>query len=168
MLERLVAYLEVDLAGPTPLACQTLDWNEIRQCAANQLISFGPHSITHPALPMTSDMQASSEIIGSWNRLKAEILSPIPVFCYPFGAYSAREISILATSEMVGAITTEQRYARPSPFSSGDGPGKYSVPRFAYPADDLGFQQIASGLERVKLGMRYGRDGWSVHPRTID
>jgi peptidoglycan/xylan/chitin deacetylase (PgdA/CDA1 family) len=160
LLDRLGTQLEVDQSGPPPDFFRTLTWDEIRRCSKSGLVSFGPHSITHPALPMVSDEQARREIIGSWERLKTECPSGLPIFCYPFGLFSDREIEIVRESNMVGAVTMQPRYAHRDPFADAHASSRYSVPRFAFPREWLGFMQVAIGVERLKLALRKGADGW--------
>ena len=164
LLARLAAVLEVD-ASAAPPSCAAMTWQDIRACAATGLITFGPHTITHPALPMTSAAQAKREIVGSWTRLQQMCTATLPIFCYPFGAYSAREIEIVRGSGLLGALTTEPRYAPHAPFALTHELERFTVPRFGYPDDPMQFLQIALGVERVKMALRHGRDGWRTHPR---
>ncbi len=162
--DELSALLDVTLPPVAPDYCTPMTWPEIRACAAGGVANFGPHTITHAALPMTLDAQAKQEIVGSWARLREECPAALPVFCYPFGAYSDREIGILRATDMVGALTTEPAYSSRAPFSDKRGRGQFEVPRFGYPDDSLGFRQIVIGLERVKMALRGGRSGWQSLP----
>ena len=156
--------LDVALPSAPPPSCETMSWDAIRSCAAGGIATFGPHTITHASLPMTSDTQAKHEIEGSWARIRQECPGAVPVFCYPFGAYSHRDVDILLGTDMVGALTTEPAYATRAPFSGSGGRGQFEVPRFGYPDEVLDFRQLATGLERVKMAIKGGRAGWTAKP----
>lgn len=156
--------LEVELPATRPPRYATMTWSQIRECAAGGLANFGPHTISHASLPMTSDAQARQEIVGSWARLREQCPSATPVFCYPFGAYTDREVGILRETDMVGALTTEPAYASRTPFSEAGNSGRFEVPRFGYPNDVMDFRQLAIGVERVKMAVRNGRAGWQARP----
>lgn len=160
MLEELTVALDVGLSPIPPAAFTTMSWEQIRACAKGGIVNFGPHTITHASLPMTTDSQAKDEILGSWRRLREECPAALPVFCYPFGAYSSREIELLRGTDMVGALTTEPCYSSRAPFSSARMDRQFAVPRFGYPEEPLNFRQIAIGLERVKMAWTHGRAGW--------
>ena len=117
--------------------------------------------MTHPILPQASDAQSSREILGSWERLRAMCPAASPVFCYPNGAYSAREVTTLLASGLIGALTSEFRYASRHAFSASDARRRFTVPRVAS-HDEHRHCAVVNGIERAKLGIRRGGAGWTT------
>jgi peptidoglycan/xylan/chitin deacetylase (PgdA/CDA1 family) len=140
---------------------ETMTWDDVKRCAATGLVSFGPHSVTHPPLDTIDAEHSRHEINASWARLNEAGAGVVPIFCYPFGAYGAREVETLSKSGMIGAVTTEYRYADPQPFNRRHGDRRYTVARIAYEEAELPFLQAATGVERIKLGLRNGAKGWT-------
>ncbi len=156
------AALGVDVPPtPTP-AYSTITWDDVKRCADTGLVTFGPHSMTHPPLDTISIDESRHEINGSWKRLNEAGAGVVPIFCYPFGAYGPREVEILAHSGMTGAVTTEYRYADARPFDAQHGDRRYTVPRISYDEGEFPFLQAVNGVERLKLGLRKGAKGWSA------
>ena len=93
ILSRLDVLLDVEIPLVPPRLYSTMSWEELRRFPAGGLVSFGPHTMTHPILPQATDAQSSREILESWARLRDECPAATPVFCYPNGAYSAREVT---------------------------------------------------------------------------
>ncbi|HEY4130220.1 MAG TPA: polysaccharide deacetylase family protein [Gemmatimonadaceae bacterium] len=160
-LSRVGPALGVEIPRVPTDAYATMTWDDVKRCAAGGLVTFAPHSMTHPPLDTISAEHSRAEIEGSWARLKAAGAGVVPIFCYPFGAYGLREVEILARSEMVGAVTTEYRYAGPRPFDQSHGNRRFTVPRISYDESESTFLQAVIGLERLKLGLRKGAKGWS-------
>jgi len=65
--------------------------DEVRKMA-RQGVTFGPHTVTHPILPLTPPGICQWEIEESSRRLRLETSSTIPVFCYPAGHAGRREL----------------------------------------------------------------------------
>jgi peptidoglycan/xylan/chitin deacetylase (PgdA/CDA1 family)/2-polyprenyl-3-methyl-5-hydroxy-6-metoxy-1,4-benzoquinol methylase len=61
-----------------------LDWNEIRQLAADG-IEFGAHSMTHPPMTALSNAEVLSEAAQSKAILERELGRPVTAFAYPYG-----------------------------------------------------------------------------------
>lgn len=162
VIVRVADMLEVAPPPLPPASYASMSWDDVRRVVRTGLVTVGPHSVTHPSLPSLSDATSRHEILDSWRRLKEVIPAALPVFCYPFGAYTAREVEILAASDMQGAVTTEFRYSRLGAFAPSAGPRRFTTPRVGYDDDRLQFLQTVSGLERIKLGVRLGQRGWGT------
>jgi hypothetical protein len=115
-------------------------------------------------LPQVSDAEAEREILESWRVLRANCTATVPVFCYPNGAYTEREVSILARSDLAAALTTKPRYAARSLFGAAAGHERFRISRFAYTENRPRLRAMLTGFERVNMAIQDGRDGW----RTID
>jgi len=147
--------LEVDLPTTAPARYAAMTWDDVRRCERAGA-SFGPHSATHPILSQVSDGAAAFEIGESWSRLTAETTAPVPVFCYPNGSaftYGARELGILRSIGLQGAVTTDDGYVTAADFGATPD-ARFTVPRYEYYDDLPHFAQIVSGVERIKSVVR--------------
>jgi peptidoglycan/xylan/chitin deacetylase (PgdA/CDA1 family) len=159
-LRDLATRLEVDVPERATAEFAPMSWNDVRTCAQRGF-TFGPHTMTHPMLTRVSDDQARGEILQSWDRVRAECGdAAVPVFCYPNGAYTAREVGILRNSGLAAAVTTTHHYASNRPVSEWSGDERFQTPRFGYREERERFVQVVSGLERLKMAVRHGRRGW--------
>ena len=161
-LSEMLDGLAVDLPPTPPRRYAAMTWDDARRCGRTGLVTIGPHSVTHPVLSAMGGEEARGEIIGSWSRLQNADVPTVPVFVYPFGAYSSREVDVLASTSLCGALTTEHRYARPDVFDARYGRRRFAVSRLTYEEQRLGFLQATTGIERIKLGIRRGRPGWQT------
>ena len=82
-----------------------LSWDELRHLA-EEGVTLGAHSQTHPILTQLSVEQAREEIVGSQLDLQREIGHVLPVFCYPDGAHDEAVVNVLAEERFVLAFTT--------------------------------------------------------------
>jgi peptidoglycan/xylan/chitin deacetylase (PgdA/CDA1 family) len=160
-LVEIVRALEVEVPPVPSRRYSALAWPDIRRLASSGLVTFGPHAVTHPPLPTVSADVSRREITESWRRLREAGAGCVPVFCFPFGMYGAREVESLSGSGMSGAVTTEFRYARPDAMAAGNGARRFTVPRISYDEERFQFLQVVTGVERLKLAARQGRGGWS-------
>lgn len=143
----------VDLPGTAPSAYAALRWVDLRN-AAGRGVSVGPHSVTHPILSACTDTQADWEIRESWARVRSQVRSAVPVFCYPNGdslSFGDREVQALQRAGLELGVSSMPGYAASADLSRSAGPARrYTVPRFACPSDLDGFVQIVSGIELFK------------------
>jgi peptidoglycan/xylan/chitin deacetylase (PgdA/CDA1 family) len=136
-----------------------LTWNEVRDLG-EMGITFGSHSVSHGNSGFWSDEEFAEEVTKSWDRIRAETGSGIPVFCYPYGGLpnsKVQAIRILENAEMIGAFTTGPDYASGSSIKRDP----YFISRFSWPENRLDLRQISSGIERAKafLSRRwFGKD----------
>ena len=104
------------LAGIDPYApCRELvmTWDELREIAADPLVTVGAHSVSHLALAQLDGEDARSEIARSVARIERELGRPCRHFCYPYGnAASAgpREFEIASGLGLATAVTTRKGF----------------------------------------------------------
>jgi peptidoglycan/xylan/chitin deacetylase (PgdA/CDA1 family) len=156
-IESLALALEVDLPESAPHNYAPMTWSDLRASEARGM-TFAPHTITHPILSRTSDSQAEREIAGSWARLREEATAPVPIFCYPNGQpsdFGEREINIIRSAGLRGAVVGEPGYARVATFRAAPN-NPFRVRRFAYPEDFIDVLQVVTGFERLKQTIRPG------------
>lgn len=160
-LAALAERVGVDLPTAPPARHAAMSWADVRKCASTG-VTFGPHTVTHPMLSQITDSQAEWEILESWRRLRAECDATVPVFCYPNGVYSPRDVGILRHTDLVAAVTTKPHYASRRVSLASAAEGRFHLPRFAYPTDHAQFVAIVTGLDRVNSFVREGRAGWNT------
>jgi peptidoglycan/xylan/chitin deacetylase (PgdA/CDA1 family) len=131
----------------------------VRRCAKGG-VAFGPHTVTHPMLSQISESEAEWEISQSWKRLRAESDAAVPVFCYPSGVFSARDVNILRRNDLVAAVTTRPSYASRQLGNAAGSEARFHLPRFNYANDEAEFVSVVTGLDRVNSYLKQGRAGW--------
>ncbi len=145
--------VEVPAAPTAPYA--PMSWNQVRQCEKTGM-TFGPHTVTHPVLSRSTTDVAVREITESWARLRTEVRSPVPVFCYPYGwweDFGDREVAVLRRLGFLGALTAEPGYANALSFRSKED-DRFKVRRFGFPDELPHMIQYVSGVERFKRLLR--------------
>ena len=99
----------VDIYAP----CRDLvmTWGELRELAADPLVTIGAHSVRHMALAKLAPDEARNEIRDSVARVAHELGRPCRHFCYPYGnANSAgeREFAMAEELGLLTAVTTRK------------------------------------------------------------
>jgi len=147
-IARAARQLGVAIPRQAPSEYRPLSWEQARS-ATQRGVTVGPHTHTHPLLPNISAQQAKAEILKSWQRLNQELADPLPIFAFPGGAFTARDVAITKRCGMRAALTTA-----PGHVAGGDLDDPYRLPRFDLPADELTLMQIVSGLQAAKHRVR--------------
>jgi peptidoglycan/xylan/chitin deacetylase (PgdA/CDA1 family) len=154
-IDGLAENAEVQVPASPPLRYAPLTWEQVRQCEKLGL-TFGPHTVTHPILANASPEQSDCEIKESWRRLKEEVKSPVPIFCYPNGRaqdFGDREFCSIEAAGLRGAVTGIAGYAGGTDFRSSRN-GRHLVRRFGLPCTMVDLKQYVYGLERLKQIVR--------------
>jgi peptidoglycan/xylan/chitin deacetylase (PgdA/CDA1 family) len=89
-----------------------LNWKEVREMSKNG-ISFGGHTVSHPALSKIPLQEARREIIESKETIEEHIQKPVQTFAFPFGKkedYSTAVIDILKQIGFEYACSTNRGY----------------------------------------------------------
>jgi peptidoglycan/xylan/chitin deacetylase (PgdA/CDA1 family) len=102
LVDLLCQRLEVADDGSAPV----LGWSELRSLAAAG-VTLVAHTRRHPALTQVDDETVGSEVAGSFDDLERETGQKLPVFCYPYGLYNDRVVSILRDLHVELAFTCE-------------------------------------------------------------
>jgi peptidoglycan/xylan/chitin deacetylase (PgdA/CDA1 family) len=143
-LRSVIAGLARD-AGIDPLATVDrlcLDWDGIRELAADPLITIGAHTMTHPMLAKHDDATARAEVEQSRAVIEREIGRAVRHLAYPVGdptSAGPREFTVAADLRFATAVTTRpgmlfaehSRYLTALPRLSVNGnfqdPGQFEV-----------------------------------------
>ncbi len=90
-------------------------WEQLRQMAADPLVTIASHSVTHPLdLRSLSENQLKIEVMVSKRILEAQLGIPIRYFTYPSGKYDARVTNLIREAGYEAALTmsdSETRFA---------------------------------------------------------
>ena len=155
-IEALASVAGVELPKDPPRRYAPLTWDQARECERHGM-TFGPHTLTHSILSRTSDAQSEAEILKSWMRLRQELKSPAPVFCYPNGQaqdFGAREFDLIRKAGMLGAVTgCTGGYASAAQFRETP-EARFKVGRFSMPSDLADVLQYVNGVYQFKAGFR--------------
>ncbi|HJQ53092.1 MAG TPA: polysaccharide deacetylase family protein [Gemmatimonadaceae bacterium] len=147
--------MEVTLPSGVPSRDRAMSWNQVRECARLG-VTFGPHTVTHPILSQVDSTRSSREITDSWQTLRAQTESAVPVFCYPNGTpldFSEREKASVAKAGMTAALSTVQLSVSSRSIVKGS-VDRFAIPRYPYPESLSAFIQIVSGIEALKPPVR--------------
>jgi peptidoglycan/xylan/chitin deacetylase (PgdA/CDA1 family) len=82
-----------------------MTWDQVRTLLSAGM-TVGSHSATHPYLTrITSTSTLEAEIVGSKEKLEAELHEPIREFNYPFGAYTPQIVALVKAAGYIAART---------------------------------------------------------------
>jgi peptidoglycan/xylan/chitin deacetylase (PgdA/CDA1 family) len=71
------------------------------------LVDIGPHTVSHPVLPLLPDEEVRSEIRTSFDTLQSRYPNTLRVLTPPFGLYDERTIRLGIEEGMHGCMTLE-------------------------------------------------------------
>ncbi|MGD0709440.1 MAG: polysaccharide deacetylase family protein [Anaerolineaceae bacterium] len=86
-----------------------LSWQQIEQLDADELVTIGAHTVTHPVLANLGGSDVRDEISISRQKLQAHLIKPIHHFAYPYGGMGEagwREVGIVKELDFKSAVTT--------------------------------------------------------------
>lgn len=75
-------------------------------------LEVGAHTCLHAHLPALQEDHAWQEIHGSRCGLETLLGVPVQHFCYPYGEYSERDVSLVQRARFLTATTTQRGRAR--------------------------------------------------------
>ncbi len=134
-LAELETRANVAIPSEVPEEYRVMTWDAIRECETRG-VRFGAHSLSHPVLSQVSSAIAEQEILGSVQRLKAELRNPSSVFCYPYGLandFGSREVEILRRAGVAHAVSAMPGLVRPFADKKAElGEFPWRIPRFAF------------------------------------
>ena len=155
-IQSLLMQLEVDLPRTPTAEYAPMRWDQLRS-SVSELISAGPHTVTHPILSLEDAETSRREMADSWIRLKLEIPSALPIFCYPNGdgrAFGDRELDTVAALGLKASVSTRRGYVSARKYPTGPGTLRSPLPRLSLEGPTHRFVQLASGVERFKAHLR--------------
>jgi peptidoglycan/xylan/chitin deacetylase (PgdA/CDA1 family) len=94
-----------------------MGWDEIRELAADPLVTIGAHTRTHPILTNLDDEEALEDISAGREEVEKALGRPVEHLAYPVGdasAASEREYTLARTLGFKTAVTTRKGLIHPS------------------------------------------------------
>lgn len=145
-MERLNALVTVlgQSTNTDPGPFRLLSWEEAHALAADGLVTFYPHTVTHPILSRCSDEKVDREISDSCRALERETGQAPAIFAYPNGRakdFDERAKTVLRRNGVRWALSTSYGLAD----SSSD---PLALPRISIGSNLswAGFRVVVSGL----------------------
>jgi peptidoglycan/xylan/chitin deacetylase (PgdA/CDA1 family) len=138
------------------LASRMLDWDQVRAMHSAG-VSFGAHTMTHPAVSRLEPSAFQEELLQSRRLLESGLGAPIEDFAYPFGKPADRSDAVEDYLEKNGyrsAVTTTEGF-------NTMGVNRFRLRRFQI-GDDRSLPSFALGISRMFLE-RPG-DSPQIHP----
>jgi peptidoglycan/xylan/chitin deacetylase (PgdA/CDA1 family) len=86
-----------------------MPWNELKEFAADPLVTIGAHTLSHCNIAKCASDAAEHEIAGSRGNIEAKLNRPIMHFAYPYGdkgAATARDFALVRKLGFKTAVTT--------------------------------------------------------------
>jgi peptidoglycan/xylan/chitin deacetylase (PgdA/CDA1 family) len=128
-----------------------LTWDEVRRLAADPLVTFGAHTMSHYVLSRLDEAEARAEIAGSKRILEERLGRAVTHFAYPFGSRNeagGREMRLAAECGFQTAMTT--RYGNIFPAHAA---APLALPRYdmGHAPDPRQWDLIASGALALRL-----------------
>jgi len=111
LVQCLAEATEVDPLASTRRLSMT--WDEVRQMAADPLVTIGAHTHAHHSLNQLSDAELLVEVRDARVELEAQIGRPVRHFAYPFGGSNAvneREFALVRSLGFSTMVTTRAGY----------------------------------------------------------
>lgn len=92
-------------AGAPAPAPSVLGWDDLRRIA-QEGVTLGAHTRTHPLMNRISSDEAHAELTGSLQDLERQIGAALPIFAYPSGAFNEAAVRVAERAGIVLAFTT--------------------------------------------------------------
>ncbi|NND20750.1 MAG: polysaccharide deacetylase family protein [Silicimonas sp.] len=140
---------EEDWAGALTPPRRLMDWADIR-LLANEGVTFGSHSVSHPDLTALEDSVLMTEITRSKEVLEAELGTAVRHFAPPYGRSSPKVRKLIAQNYSTSVGT---RLARAGPSSD-----RFDLPRIEmfYYSNMAAWYRHLSGRGTPYLNIRKG------------
>jgi peptidoglycan/xylan/chitin deacetylase (PgdA/CDA1 family) len=139
------------------VAERSLTEAELQRLARSELIDFGCHTVSHPALPLLSADEQRREIRQSYTWLADRLPRACALLAYPYGLYDPRTVRAAREAGMEAAFSIEGR-------AGGARFDLFACPRIGM-AEVNSLRSLALRLSWALIPLLAWRNGgW--HPRT--
>jgi peptidoglycan/xylan/chitin deacetylase (PgdA/CDA1 family) len=93
---------------PAELPHALMNWDQLKAMKESGLVEIGSHTCNHKRLtPALSSTELEHEIVESKHQLQKQLNTPIDLFCFPNGDYSAEALG-LVKHNYKAAVTTRR------------------------------------------------------------
>lgn len=141
-----------------------MTWDELRQLAADPLVTIGGHTRRHYALARLGAGAARAEIVEGIARLEHELGRPVRHFSYPFGDETSagpRDFAIARDLAFTTAVTTRKGVVLPQ-----HGQELHSLPRLSLNGDYQHAHYVEVLLTGLPFRLRDIARGLAPRPAT--
>jgi peptidoglycan/xylan/chitin deacetylase (PgdA/CDA1 family) len=148
LIDTLSAACGVEVPGEPPNGYKAISWETARNLE-QQGIRFAPHSRNHHITSQLSLEEAKQQFIGSWHRLKEELVSPSKIYCYPTGRsqdFGPQHEQVLASLGYLGAVSFISTPLRLKNVQEQ----RFRLPRIAFPNTLNAVFRYASWIEALR------------------
>lgn len=102
-----IKYFESISGGPSqPSWDGMMNWKQLKELI-NKGHEIGSHSVSHPILPLCSEIQLFNEIVQSKKIIENKVDLPISSFCYPNGSENNLVTNLVKQAGYKQAVTTK-------------------------------------------------------------
>jgi peptidoglycan/xylan/chitin deacetylase (PgdA/CDA1 family) len=149
LLEAPLAALEHETGVRTRHRSMTFE--ELHRFAAEPLVDFGVHTLTHPVLPLLDDAEFSQEVAECFSLLRTRLPRVHPVLAIPFGLFDGRTATLARECGMSSSLSLAAR-------TLGRFQPEQSLPRFGLTVRESGWKLVlrVTGAAESLLGSRMG------------
>lgn len=105
-----------------------LTWEQLREMAADPLVTIAAHSVTHADLRSLSGEELQREVVESKETLEQELGIPINYFAYPEGYYNDEVLKEVKQAGYLGALSMDKVEGS----FAGASPDLLTITRFGY------------------------------------
>ncbi|NJK36697.1 MAG: polysaccharide deacetylase family protein [Oscillatoriales cyanobacterium RM2_1_1] len=127
----------------------TLTWEQLREMAADPLVTIVSHSLSHPKdLTELSDFQLQQELIQSKKILEDQLRVPMRYFTYPEGKYDERVSAWVKVAGYEAAFTMENNVNR----FSNESKSLLAIDRFGQGGIKRAVAEASGGLQLPPWG----------------
>jgi peptidoglycan/xylan/chitin deacetylase (PgdA/CDA1 family) len=106
LIETICAAAEID---PRERTRELMDWEELKEIAANWHVTIGAHTVTHPVLARLDETGLEEELLDAKAIIEAKLGKSVRHLAYPFGGRNAvgrREFETARECDYETAVTT--------------------------------------------------------------
>ncbi len=145
----LAQQLDVQIPQKPPQHYQPIAWERARELERSGFVEFGPHSVSHRIFSTLDESESRIEIETSWNRVRAELRNPLPIFAWPTGRpgdFEDRDVLIARKAGLLASVSTKAGYAHR--VAKDDPDSLFKLSRFSLPNELSTVLRYGSWLER--------------------
>ena len=146
----------IDIHAPCRELVMT--WPELREFAADPLVTIGAHSVRHMAIAKLPANEARAEVADSIARVQRELGRPCRHFCYPYGnpeSAGEREFALAEELGLLTAVTTRKGFV-----GAAAGTRLTAMPRVSLNGEYQRVRYIKALMSGLPFGM------WNVIGRS--
>lgn len=115
------------LVGEKAQSPELMDAHTLRELAADDLVTIGSHTRTHPYLETLAAEEQRRELVDSRQHLEDILDQPVRHLCYPYGGYNDDTVAIAREAGYLTGISTKR--ARDAGACAESARNAFEIPR---------------------------------------